>query len=466
MSNETPKTDGGLPSDSLTQEQSKRLISVDKDAQTITLNPTMPRRGFLKALGGAAVALVGINALSSIQSLLGNASSHQEKPTTAPTESPTQTPTQNPENSPSPTQSQELEVRQGLLKVEMDAEGKLANETRIPLGEHGVSWSPDTVTAKYEVNGKHEYIVSGNASCYRLEADTGITFPDAVSKLTPNEKLPLAFGPDDAATYHNPDRGDVHYRNGYSSISSVLQTDKNNPQNLFGITHNEEWAAKGNGSGFTASVGLVKSTDGGKTWQDLGPILTGDKPREPIIGQDCSGVGEPNAIIVGNDVFIYYIDWTKSKRELYLVKKEIKNNGTELGENQYYVGNGQFTTEYNPDQLAPVIPVPNDEEASYSANPQVSWNNYLNQYLAIYTSNVGLHQSTSKDGINFTQAEMIIKFDHPKESDHSNWISYFTYESPNTNSSQITDKEGILMFGRREGGGAHTPRYVPVEIAA
>ena len=338
----------------------------------------------------------------------------------------------------------------------------LGQETDIKINQDGISWAPDGLTPYY-INPDNEkvYIVAGNARCYSVKTKQGINFPDSFKDPNIVNNIKQAFGPDPSVTYNNPKRGSVEFRNGYSAITSVISTD--NPNVKYGITHNEEWAAQGNGDGFTACVGMVQTQDGGETWQDMGPIIIGNNPKAPELGTPVSGVGEPCGIKIGNDIFIYYIDWTKPVNELYLAKRSLQ--GTSLGPVEYFTGDG-FTTSYVPEALVPVIPLPKEQNSMYTALPDVSYNKKLNQYMALFTTNLGLMQTLSTDGINWGEAKTVKAFDHPKESDPNNWISYFTYLSDTIeNTDQITDGTGILLGARRVDGDAHSPIVFPASIA-
>lgn len=368
------------------------------------------------------------------------------------------------------------EVKLPNVELQSNPEGingtiELGDEVDLDLRDIGVSWAPDGhIPYVTFPDGERKYFVSGNAKCYVIESNTPVEIEEAIKS---GEKAKLVIGPDSNPKYSNH-RGEVAYRNGYTAITTVLQTEGSNPNHLIGFTHNEEWMAQGNGHNFTASISMVESMDGGETWSER-LLMTGDEPSAPG-GERVQGVGQPHAIIKDNDVYLYYIDWMAYKRgvkedQLYLAKFPINQNGT-LGEIAHYTENG-FTKEYKPASLKSVLPKPqNIPGAVYSALPSVSFNTYLDRFLCVFevdkdAKDTLFCMATSEDGINWSDAKVIFSRNaiyKDNKTEPAAWNSYPTLLSDsNQDSDQFTDQTGNLYYAKSRGA-AHNLVKRPYKI--
>src|SRR3989344_5603838 len=227
------------------------------------------------------------------------------------------------------------------------AEITLSPQTQdLSLESYGIKWTPDGhITYISFQNGTRRYFISGNQKTYYMDTDTSTTLAEAIKAKIPAKE---SFGPD----------VNVAHRNGYSTIGSVLQTDKKNPLHVVGFSQNEQQKVNPDGTltytNFTASIGLLESFDGGKTWTDFGPVIRGDDYLEP--GTKISGVGHPSALIVGGYVYVYYVDWASQTRifhpdQIYLARAKILPNGN-VANFEFYKEDGFLAGE---DNLKPVI---------------------------------------------------------------------------------------------------------------
>lgn len=324
----------------------------------------------------------------------------------------------------------------------------LGEETAISLAAQKISWTPDLHLPYVYLDqpkGSRRYFISGNAGSFRLDL-TGTLYG-----LRNNLKAVSAW------PNYQYDRA-VRYRNGYAAIGTVLQTDPRRAGYLLGFTHNEERASGGPGNSndddkFTASIGLVESQDGGATWKDYGPAITGDDTLSP--GTRATGAGQPSAIVNGQYVYIYYIDWAAGRKvshpdQIYLARSRIQPDGF-LSKIEYFTKDGFSTPGAKPENLEPVIAAAAIEGGGYAALPSVSYNTYLKQYLCVFETNVGFAAVKSADGIKWQEAGLIAWFPQPHSGRKFGdiWYSYPTLLSDESQGSdQITEREGILYCSR------------------
>src|SRR3989304_10183056 len=313
----------------------------------------------------------------------------------------------------------------------------------LSLLAYGIKWTPDShLTYISFPNGTRRYFISGNQKTYYLDTSTSTTLAEAIKN---NPQFKESFGPDVNA---------VH-RNGYSTIGSVLQIDKESPNHVIGFTQNEQQKVNADASldygNFTTTIGLLESNDGGKTWTDYGPVIRGDDYLEP--GTKISGVGHPSAIIVGDYVYIYYVDWASQTNvfhadQIYLSRIKILEDGKKLDKFEFYKEGGFSEGEYN---LKPVIPADAIENGKYSALPSISYNTALRKYLAFYETDRGFAVAFSQNGINWTRNKLIFYFTKPisQRQDGDLWNSYPSLLSDKTEGSdQTTSAEGNLYYSQ------------------
>jgi len=310
----------------------------------------------------------------------------------------------------------------------------------LSLLAYGIKWTPDNhLTYISFPNGTRRYFISGNQRTYYMDTSTSTTLAEAIKSKIPVKE---SFGPDI----------NVLHRNGYSTIGSVLQTDKSNPNHVIGFAQNEQQRINPDGTldynNFTTSISLLESFDGGKTWQDFGPVIRGDDYLEP--GTKISGAGHPSAIIMGDYIYIYYANWASQTKvfhadQIYLARIKILPNGS-VSNFEFYKESGFSEGEYN---LKPVIPADAIENGKYSALPSISYNTALRKYLAFYETDRGFAVAFSQNGINWTRNKLIFYFTKPisQRTEGDLWNSYPSLLSDKTEGSdQITSIEGNLYY--------------------
>lgn len=347
------------------------------------------------------------------------------------------------------------------------------NETSLQNEMLGyMNYVPDgPITYWTTAEGKRRYLLTGgdmnqdkkwdgNAT-YMIETDGTKSLKEVIeSGNITADSFTQVWGPD----------VNVEYRKYYSGITSVLQTDKDNPDHLFGITHNENRSDRNASATFTATIGLVESQDGGLTWEDRGALIHGEDPQTP--GKDVSGAGQPSAIYNEKDGFTYilYVDWTRVNvhhpDQIYLAR--IKPNA--VGEStmlQYWTKKGFGFPE---DGLKPVIPVPEGSNMVYAALPHLSWNKDLNQYMCEGECDTGFWMATSPDLLSWSKPEIVYDFTKRGGKPHSilkvgeKWDSYPTALSESEPNSHTTNKKGVFYHSSGDNVVPHVPATVDFEI--
>lgn len=314
-------------------------------------------------------------------------------------------------------------------------------ETDLSLKNYGVEWAPDGhISYVTFPDGVRRYFVSGNQRSYAIESNSSLSLAQTIAN---NPSVKESFGPDK----------NVSYRNAYSTIGSVLQTDTANPYHVYGFTQNEEQVVKPDGSldysNFTSTIGLLESLDGGLTWKDFGPVIRGDDYLSP--GTKITGAGQPSAIIKDGYIYVYFVDWAAQIKayhadQIYLARSKIQPNGS-LGAFEFYTSSGFSTLETN---LQPVIGVP-FADSGYAALPSVSYNKNLGKYIATFEVNTGFVVITSNDGINWLNPKIFFTFPQTQSGKKIGdiWYSYPNILSDKTeNSDQITQKTGNFYFSK------------------
>jgi len=313
----------------------------------------------------------------------------------------------------------------------------------LSLESYGIKWSPDSHIPYITLpNDTKRFFISGNQKTYYMDTSSSTTLAEAVKN---NPQLKESFGPD----------VNVVYRNGYSTIGSVLQTDKKNPLHVIGFSQNEQQKVNTDGSldfaNFTTSIGLLESFDGGASWTDFGPVIRGDDYLEP--GTKISGVGHPSALIVGDYVYVYYVDWASQTRifhpdQIYLARTKILEGGKRLDKFEFYKEGGFSDGEYN---LKPVIEANAIENGGYSALPSVSYNTALKKYLVIYETDRGFAAALSQNGLSWSKHKLIFYFSKPisQRAEGDLWNSYPSLLSDKTEpNDQTTSVEGNLYYSQ------------------
>lgn len=187
----------------------------------------------------------------------------------------------------------------------------------------------------------------------------------------------------------------------YDSTTGEGYIDKNWPQGLRGP---ETPAA-------VCRIGIMKSSDGGRSWQDRGIILQDHQPRMILRPHNkgisfAGGVGDPSAVAQGGYLYIFYgeygypgtydsvrydsaTEW--SGQCISIARIAISDLDNPVGKARRWDGSGFNAPGDGVGKPVPSIQVPLNEGGSgastakpvYHWGPSVSWNEYLNCWVML-----------------------------------------------------------------------------------
>jgi hypothetical protein len=208
---------------------------------------------------------------------------------------------------------------------------------------------------------------------------------------------------------------------------------------------------------FMAGIGLARSTDGGITWQRRGQVISTAAPKPTNCNFQIWGVGNPTVFKSkdGNYLYMMFTEWLRGNPVsrpdlLYLARAEVSSDG-EPG-SWYKYSNGSFSQPGLGGLGTPVInqPPPDGPTSIYAALPAVSYNIELNRYLAVFQSRIGIHISTSQNGIAWNTPRLIWSERDFYLSSIQNQpgVAYPSLISPDQPSQLTTGRQGYLYFAR------------------
>jgi len=409
------------------------------------------RRRFLKGAGAAALGAFlsacgfsGQEKQPTYQAPISPSLSY--KPPTAPSATALRGPTglTNPDIFLKKTETPSPPLSKEALKDKFEINLGQEETVEIP----GVQWVPDGHTSMLKLpDGSVRVWFSGGPYTFMVEgkslAEVNFSQPKFV------------FGPIKEQT---PDGYE-----GYASIHSVIPGV--NQGELIGFFHRELWPGQGVYFPFTAGIGLAISKDNGLTWERQKMIMKGNNPKLPPEG-GASGTGQPSAIVIENQVYLFFTDWTRSPDAIHLARARIDSVARPQAW-QRWTGEkwGRFGSEK--ESQAVIEPSREEPNALYAALPGISYNRFLKKYLIIFESNQGFWVAASKDLTNWGQPKLILEFPQPQFPIKSGntWLSYPTLLSE-TASDRETDKTGWLVYSQGiRNGIAHSLYRRPFEIS-
>ena len=308
-------------------------------------------------------------------------------------------------------------------------------------------WFPDTRTSFIKTPAGLLLFGSAGPKGARFEGNSLSTLGNAEFVLGPDGRYEEGLG-----------------YNGYRAFSSVFEG--RTPEELIGIYHEEFWPSLGDGFPFKAQIGVAISRDTGRTWDIKGPILKGDilEPNSAVV----QGVGQPAALVSGSgdnrEVTLYHTYWGRGNANICVAKTPLAQVDNPDSWKKW--NNGQFATPGFSGQSSPVISSPDGAAALVS----VSWDTKLNKFLAIlergYEANPGFYISTSTDGINWGEQQMVARFPKPHSYRENGdiWYSYPTLISE-TRNQFITNGEGVLLCSKGKWNErAHRGVLIPFKV--
>lgn len=308
------------------------------------------------------------------------------------------------------------------------------SELKISLGKEqnfsppGLQWVPDGHASMAREDDQVKLWVAAGPNSYLLQGTSLETLGQPLRVL----------GPEGRMTNNGYD--------GYASFGSVIPRETKGK--LIGFYHQEHWPNQATYFPFRASIGIVTSKDSGVTWQNKRIILEGKKP-EPFPNQRVSGAGQPCAIIKGNEVYLYYIDWNDQQADaIHLARAPLDSvenpkawqRWTEKG----FAKPGEIKSD-------PVIsPAKFNPDALYAALPGISFNTHFEKYLAVFETDLGFNLGLSEDAINWHSFRQFFPFPqrHSQRRRDQTWYSYPTILNPEANSDRKTNRKNWLVYGK------------------
>lgn len=324
--------------------------------------------------------------------------------------------------------------------TEGSIEGKIKLGSEEPVSTSVLMYVPDGHISKIEENGKITLFISAHDKSYIMQ---GNTLKD-MKLLTDENKQPKPIL-----------QPEYDYEIDYSGFGQVIE----NPytRDLIGIYHTEVRINPDASDSQQTSIALARSKDRGYTWVKMGQIIKGQNTAS--VGTRVSGAGQPSGIVVGDYIYLYFLDWNAQMVDaIHLARAPLKENGMPGTWEKYF--EGSFVEPGLGGKSTPVITPPyiSEKQVVFTANPSISYNNYLGKYLAIFETNIGFFSSISEDGINWHSPELIFEF--PKDmiipkNIGDIWYSYPSLISEKTSTDMISGKTGYLYYSRGVFGQDH-----------
>lgn len=250
----------------------------------------------------------------------------------------------------------------------------------------------------------------------------------------------------------------------YAGSAGVMRS--NNNAALLMFYHGEDQSC---GQAPVVGIGLARSSDGGATWTRAGQIIS-----SPELPSDCNysgfkGAGNPSVLLSrdGNYILMYYMEWLSGQSDaVRLARAPITSDGAPGAWFKYR--NGGFTEPGFGGLSDPVIQRAN-ESAGLAGVPNVTYNSFLNLYLAIVMGHDGFYYASSPDGIGWTTPKLLWQVPALtiKESLNSgeHWYYYPTLVSLDQDTDDYTTQRGYLYYARgTKDGPPHSTFRRPVKI--
>lgn len=317
----------------------------------------------------------------------------------------------------------------------------------IPLRTFGLQWLPDTHISFLRANNGVEAYITSRVESYRF---VGSSLEDLrPSPASGNKAIPV-LSPQGSG-----------FASDYTGLGDVLSGSVlpgHDAHFRLGFFHAEQCDR----SNYTASVGMATSSNDGRTWHIVGPVITGRR-LAPRCSQ-VTGAGQPAAIITQDRqyIYLYYTDWPSSPgatdvpAQIYVARAPLDQATNPAAYHKY--DSGQWTPGIGGDS-SPVISPPSDSPL-YAANVGVSYNTVLGRYLATVEVNDGFGYATSVDGITWTPVTLFARFpfgQYPAKMG-ATWYSYPSLLDPTAPNDQVTGQNNYLYYS--EGIQGIEPHYM------
>jgi hypothetical protein len=305
-------------------------------------------------------------------------------------------------------------------------------ETVISNGAWGLYCMPDEQMSFLNTNGLLSVWFTGNGSAQLFR---GSNFNTLNPYLTNQGSTVPVLAP--SATGFDAD---------YAGPGSVIQAA--NGSDLLMVYHAETQYATCGKAAAKASIGIARSSDGGQTWTRLGQIITGQE-AVPQCTTQFNGSGAPSIALSpdGNYFYVYFMDWgTNYPTAIHLARALRTSDGLPGSWFKYYLDD--FTQPGIGGHSDPVISRPS-ASALWAGFHNISFNSYLNRYLAVVTCQDGWYCTSSPDGISWQLPQPFFQFPvaYNQLTNGDPRYLYPTLLSHEQQSQLTTSQAGYLYYG-------------------
>jgi hypothetical protein len=219
---------------------------------------------------------------------------------------------------------------------------------------------------------------------------------------------------------------------------------------------------------FYASIGLARSSDGGRTWvRQQGPVVSGRDPHPAAAPSMNAGWGAavPSAVVDGGFIYVFYSDYPvpssghESSNSIMVARAPTSSDGA-AGSWQKWL-NGSFSSPGAGGDSTPPVPLAGSS-CVFPRQPGVSFNAHLNRYLLTMVCGAGWYFSLATD---LTKQDWSVPaqfFAAPYDNqsllpgDEYDWHAALV--TPGQPSGQSTDASGYVLYAR--GGYPNTPIHM------
>jgi len=250
---------------------------------------------------------------------------------------------------------------------------------------------------------------------------------------------------------------------------------------------NKDWPRGLTGDTSAAAVcriGIVKSTDAGRSWSNKGIILEDLQPRMILKPHNTSitfagGVGDPSAIVSGDNLYIFYGEYgypgvytqdgyneltEYSGQCISIAQLPLKDLENPTGKVKRWDGKG-FNAAYDgTGKPVPALQVPivkgggpaSSPKSAFHWGPSVSWNSFLECWVMLMAKSEGISWKGSSIYISFNKNKDLGEADNAQQwttpkllLDKPGHVTWYPSLQPMNNEEDISNKRTCLQLGER-----------------